>query len=253
MFDTYAEIFAQRAASYHKAMEDVPNARRHEFLLAARYLQVDAGQVICDVPAGGGYLKRFIDVEPVGFRFLETSEDFARECSSDDNCRTQLCTFDHLPLQPNSVDRVLSLAALHHVEDPGSFFREIRRIISPDGQVVIADVQEHSPPDGFLNVFVDRHNSMGHRGRFLRQSTTEQLRASGFTIDLMNAEQYPWIFGSEDEMVAFCRDLFGLDQATDPEILRGIEQYLGYSAEAQTIRMNWELTFIRARPNRAGV
>ncbi|ALS98172.1 hypothetical protein AT746_07815 [Lacimicrobium alkaliphilum] len=56
MFDTYQEIFNNRAWSYHQAMQSVPDARRLEFEIALEYLQPETGQWIVDMPSGGDTL-----------------------------------------------------------------------------------------------------------------------------------------------------------------------------------------------------
>ena len=55
MFDSYAEIFAERGAAYHRAMAECPNARDAEFLAVLEPL-AGRGGLLCDMPSGGGYL-----------------------------------------------------------------------------------------------------------------------------------------------------------------------------------------------------
>jgi hypothetical protein len=47
-------------------------------------------------------------------------------------------------------------------------------------------------------------------------------------------------------MVYFCKRLFGIDRATDSQVLAGIEQYLGYQIVENQCLMNWELFFFKA-------
>ena len=72
---TYPEIFAQRGNRYHDAMLRFPNARDAEFQRLFDACPVAPGARVLDLPAGGGYLARFLpgDAELVS---LELSEGF---------------------------------------------------------------------------------------------------------------------------------------------------------------------------------
>ena len=54
MFQTYEQIFRQRADAYQKAMELYPAARDREFQLAVEFARIQPGEVVCDAPSGGG-------------------------------------------------------------------------------------------------------------------------------------------------------------------------------------------------------
>ncbi len=56
MFEAYESIFSRRGQAYHRAMQLVPSARRNEFSAALEQVDLRRGDVVCDVPSGGGYL-----------------------------------------------------------------------------------------------------------------------------------------------------------------------------------------------------
>jgi hypothetical protein len=68
------------------------------------------------------------------------------------------------------------------------------------------------------------------------------LRAAGFHAEL-ERKSYTWDFPSEAEMVMFAKCLFGLDKATDEQILGGITEHLSPIYEVDGVRFNWELAF----------
>ena len=163
MFDTYEEIFAARAGSYQHAMEMLPGARDREFLAMIEPLQGITGKTVCDMPAGGGYLHRHLPGD-VRYVAVEPSETFIANCPTEPGCSALRAPIERVPLETGSVDHVVSLAGLHHCPDLGAVFREMRRLVRNGSTVVIADVEQGSGPAEFLNIYVDKHNPLGHRG-----------------------------------------------------------------------------------------
>lgn len=53
-----------------------------------------------------------------------------------------------LPFEAESFDAVISQNMLHHLPDPATMFREIKRVIKPEGAILIRDVVR--PPNEFL-------------------------------------------------------------------------------------------------------
>jgi hypothetical protein len=68
------------------------------------------------------------------------------------------------------------------------------------------------------------------------------LREVGFEARL-ERKQYHWEFPSEPEMAMFAKCLFGLDKASEEQILDGIRQYLSPSSADGGVHFNWELAF----------
>jgi SAM-dependent methyltransferase len=244
MFDTYQDVFDERGTAYHQAMQRYPSARKQEFELILEMADPRPGQVICDMPSGGGYLHRFLPTSDLRVIAVENSQAFFEQCEENAVVEPRLCDLPCTDLSPASVDTVVSMAGLHHQNDKRAFFREAHRLLKPGGQLCVADVQSGSAIDGFLNTFVDEHNSMGHQGAFIEDEVRSDLRTSGFRIEHDRVTPYTWDFDSVEDMVAFCTLLFGLDQATPQEVLDGIRRYPGYEEREGRCRMNWELVFL---------
>lgn len=247
MYDTYQEIFHKRADIYHQAMTEFPWVRRQEFEQAVRLLDIAPGNLVCDVPSGGGYLSSYVDTADVSLYFLETSAEFASQCPTGANYRVMECALESLPLDDGSVDRLLSLAALHHVPDKAALYREFCRVLKPSAKLVIADVEEGTNTASFLNVFVDRFNSMGHKGIFLNPGGIEQVAECGFDLVSVVRPEIKWSFHSATAMTVFFRKLFGLDKAADADILAGVAEYFPHMYQNGSVEIDWQLVYVNAQ------
>src|SRR3954470_15523064 len=90
MFDTYKDIFNARGAAYHQGMLEQPRAREQEFAAILRHAQPRDGQVLCDMPSGGGYLRHFLGGAAVTLLCVETSKAFADGITPTDKIRPVL-------------------------------------------------------------------------------------------------------------------------------------------------------------------
>lgn len=239
VFDTYAEIFAERAQSYHAAMERLPNARAAEFRCVLEPLDDLAPGRLCDLPAGGGYLSHHLRPGLV-YVGVEPASDFVALGSSSDTDIVKAELVD-VPLASHSFDYVVSLAGLHHEPDLERIFREMRRLLRRDGRLVIADVTEATPPARFLNGFVARTNPMGHNGRFLDEGTRPLLESAGFGVLEDEVVATPWVFASDEEAGRFAAQLFGADIASLSEVTEALASEIGLEADGSGVRANWSL------------
>jgi len=246
MFSGYREIFKKRGHLYHQAMTLYPSARAEEFLHIVRMADMKDGDIVCDIPSGGGYLRNFVD-RTASFLHIETSEVFADLCRDNGASNVLLGTLGNIPLTTASVDVVISLAALHHIDEKDRFFYESHRILRQGGTLTIADVRAGSAVSEFLDGFVNEHNTMGHKGNYIHADTQEEIERCGFTVKESSLIPFHWEFDSPQAMGKFCQLLFGIDKADVAQVVEGIRKHLGYSAESNACRMNWELLFIKAR------
>lgn len=245
MFHTYGEIFEQRAHLYHRAMTLFPRARDEEFARVVEWAGLAGdNEVVCDMPAGGGYLRPYAPATTL--IHIETSHAFARLCRMNGGSNVSLGSFAAVPLRSGSVQRVISLAALHHVEDHASFFDEAYRILTPGGRLCIADVRRNSPAHRFLDAFVHAHSSLGHRGNYIDAATRERLERCGFTRVEYTTMSYSWRFACAADMASYCQLLFGIDGATSDELLAAIGEGPGFQLVSEGCLLNWELLFFRA-------
>ncbi|MEQ9402109.1 MAG: methyltransferase domain-containing protein [Cyclobacteriaceae bacterium] len=236
----YEEIFSKRGKSYHAAMAQFPRARDEEFETATGYLNNKPTSILLDIPAGGGYLKKYIDRD---IQYL--AYDFSGEFD-DNHTGVAKCREAKIDLHSESVDEIISLAALHHVVDKVGFFKEMFRVLKPGGQFVIGDVVEESRIASFLNGFLDKWNSMGHNGSFINADTDiSLLNQCGFSTSF-ELKSFHWSFANEAESLEFFRKLFYLDlNPSDDLLMREIES-LGVLRTKNGYCVEWSLGFLKA-------
>jgi len=243
----YKDIFNQRADSYHDAMMGWPNARTAEFEALLAGLAIRPGTRMIDIPAGGGYLSRYLP-QGTDLTHLETSELFLELGHSGSQYPLKLCELDELPIADGSIDIAVSLAGLHHTEDKTPLFEEIYRGLVRDGIFVIADAGAGSATANFLDGWIGIHNSMGHRGWYLDQETDATMRDIGFLDVSHETRHYHWVFANPKEAAKYCKLMFGIDQASVEEIETALEQYLGFEQlDGEKTGLCWQLDFITAR------
>jgi SAM-dependent methyltransferase len=238
VFDTYIDIFTERAREYHLAMTTSPAARDTEFRAVVEPIAHAPNGLVCDIPSGGGYLPRYLP-EGMGYVGVEPVDDFLN--SGPPAYDIVKARFEDVPLPSGSVDYVVSLAGLHHEERLAPVFAEIRRLLKRGGRAVIADVAVDTPPAGFLNGFVARHNPLGHDGRFLDHGTKPALETSGIEIIGDEIVDVPWSFESFDEAATFCGNLFGIAGAGQEAVLDALAKEIGFAEEGGRIQLRWTL------------
>ncbi len=241
----YAEIFDARGRDYHEAMLRFPHARDAEFENIIALADLQDGQVVCDYPSGGGYLKDYL-TNDIDLILLENSKVFL-QCATEHSTAKRLLVENYkMPLPAGSVDRFVSLAGLHHVDDKTVIFSEVQRCLKDGGKFIIADVRKGSGTADFLNIFVHENNEEGHEGIFLNANTKTELESCGFTVSYMQPIAYSWKFSSLAHMTEYCRLMFGITRATPAQIEEGLRRYVGITQQNGSYHMGWELLFIVA-------
>ena len=226
-------------------MLDQPRARDEEFGNLVRFADIQPSHRVCDVPAGGGYLREYV---PPGVDLVSVEESavFARLARSNGAEAPLRSKLEVMALAPACIDRVVSLAALHHVEDKVTFHREAARVLRPGGALCVADVWAGSGVADFLNIFVHEHSPIGHEGKFLDETYPEQLETAGLRVTAQRRIPFDWHFENVRDMTGFCSLLFGVEAASHDEMMSGIDRHLGFEAADGRCRLRWELAFFSA-------
>lgn len=96
-------------------------------------------------------------------------------CADLDNVELIAAEMDELPLSDGEIDAALVMLVLHHTDDPASVLAECRRVLTPDGRLVILDMIAHDRADWA--------ESMGHvHLGFSAAQIAELAESAGLTV-----------------------------------------------------------------------
>lgn len=239
----YDNVFTIRGASYKYAVEKYPNVFEEEFKTAAEMCSASEGDVILNIPAACVPLEKYFpkDISLVYYEY-DTNKSFASLMN------IKYSVLDDLDHDNVSIDTIVSIAGLHHASEDErlSFYYECKRVLKPTGKLVIGDVMEGSPQDSWLNGFVNKYNSLGHKGLFWNENDSLLLEICGYTVKT-EVKRYVWKFKNEDEMVDFTKHLFHLDLATKSIILEGLKTHLKPRVVDDGIEIDWMLLYFTAK------
>ncbi len=87
----------------------------------------------------------------------------------------------------NSVDAIVSIWALHEMNQPESLFSEIRRVLRPGGEILIVDFPKDSLAQKLWN---ENYYQPGEVKRFLVQAGLVDIR-----VQLIEQKQVIWAVG----------------------------------------------------------
>jgi SAM-dependent methyltransferase len=243
VFDSYAEIFEQRAAEYHHAMRHSPRARDPEFLAVLEPIRDATTGLVCDMPSGGGYLAEYL-WPGVDYLAIDPATDFFVEWPKP--LQRLLAEITKVPLADATADYIVNLAGLHHEPSLPLVFAEMRRLLRPGGRMVLMDVAADTPPARFLNGFVAENCPLGHDGRFLDERSAALVEAAGFAVADDQLMDVPWSFDSYEEAGEFCRHLFGMTGLGVSETADAMEREIGFDRDQARPRLRWTLRRIVA-------
>jgi hypothetical protein len=224
----YKDIFRHRGASYDLAMKKYPDARDKEFEQLFCKIPLSENETVLDVPALGGYLKKYC---PLGTDVIFL--DFSQSINGVD----VVSPYEKWNIQP--VDRIVCLAAIHHVQNLNLFLSNLCLHVKKNGFIHIADVSKNSAISKFLDDFVGPNTSTGeHKGNYYDWCKIDFPKS----LKVIDVEERncPWIFQSEAEMIEYCKLLFDLQNASDDEVLFALKKYVGI----ENNQINWHLTYV---------
>jgi dolichyl-phosphate beta-glucosyltransferase len=128
---------------------------------------------LANVGAGSGGVVSMLGWDPGRLVVIEGDEGLVRQAHRRHGLCGLQAQVDVLPLADGTVDAVCLLDVLEHLADPVAALREARRVLSPEGHVVI-----NVPAHEWL--WSDADQFLGHVRRYTRGGLCAELGAAGF-------------------------------------------------------------------------
>jgi ArsR family transcriptional regulator len=108
-------------------------------------LPADPG-VTLDLGCGTGQLARMLAARLARLICVDQSPNMlerARQAVDLPGVEFRIGALEHLPLRDGEVDTVVASMILHHMPEPVLGLREIRRVLKPGGQLLLAELDRH--------------------------------------------------------------------------------------------------------------
>lgn len=126
---------------------------------AINYAHPQSGEVCVDLGSGRGndVIKLAEEVGENGFVYgIDISEGMIARATANlakfevVNARIVQAELEHLPLDSNSVDCIISNCTINHASDKEAVWSEVYRILKPGGRFVVSDIYSSSAiPDAY--------------------------------------------------------------------------------------------------------
>ena len=151
------------------------------------------GEVVVDLGSGGGFdvfiagrkvgaTGRAIGVDMTADMLAKARRNTAgyRQQTGLDNVEFRLGEIEHLPLADDSVDVIISNCVLNLSPDKPQVWREIARVLKPNGRVAVSDMALLKPlPESVLKMIEALVGCVA--GAVLVSDTEQMARAAGLT------------------------------------------------------------------------
>jgi 2-polyprenyl-3-methyl-5-hydroxy-6-metoxy-1,4-benzoquinol methylase len=128
-----------------------------------RYLAVSKAiknKTVLDIASGSGYGTKLMAEHAsfvYGVDIDEPSIEYSKLNFSAKNVEYRVGSGTEIPLEDNSVDAVISMETIEHIKDQETFLSEVKRVLKPNGFVVISTPNDKVYPKG-NHFHVREHN-----------------------------------------------------------------------------------------------
>ncbi|PMB11161.1 class I SAM-dependent methyltransferase [Fischerella thermalis CCMEE 5273] len=131
-------------------MADVYDQRWNNYIVKTlsfikTWAQISPEAAVLDIGCGTGEFERLLLTENPQqvITGVDISEEMLlvakQKCRTYPNVSLQNASVSALPFANNSFDVIVSASAFHYFDDPDIALKEMRRVLKPDGKVVILD------------------------------------------------------------------------------------------------------------------
>ena len=150
-------------------------------------LEVAAGTCICG-RALAPYVESVICLDATPAMLEKGKEEAGKAGISNISFKEGLA--ENLPFENGSFDIVISRLAFHHFTEPGLIFAEMKRVLKPNGKLVIWDMSSVDEDYRDINDSIERMRDPSHE-RILSKQEIQDLYGNDFEIVLSELRLVP--------------------------------------------------------------
>lgn len=178
-----------------KTLEDVEPSHLARYKFALNFILED--DVVLDAPCGSGYGTKLLtekSTKVYGVDIFPPAIDHANELFSNDKNCFFVCDIQDMELfKDNYFDVVISFEGIEHIKSPDLFLKEIRRVLTPDGRLIISTPRKpHGSPYHIIEFSLEEF---------------KKILSQYFKIDNIYGQIYTDIFNLDDGL----KDPFAYD------------------------------------------
>ncbi len=255
----------KRWENYRLANSRFPSVRSLELAKQLELTNAKKGETIVEVGTGNGYLT-FALAYKVGkngriitYDYQKSNIDFVNENNKERLPITTINqTLDYdFELADGSVDKVSTIATLHHYDDRSKgtgiggrekAIKEFYRILKKGGKLIIGDVAHDTTSQRYFDsIDVPKYCSpLGHPHDFLiKEQVILFCKKAGFKNIHFVIENVPWQFENDKEAQEFLRTIHN-SKCTPKESLEHAKKTRKYWTENGKFYLEWQLFYLTA-------
>jgi ubiquinone/menaquinone biosynthesis C-methylase UbiE len=186
-----------------------------------------------------------VDVTP---KMVQMARTTCRAASSANTQFLESCG-EHLPFATAAFDCVVTRLSIHHFPDPLVALREVKRILKPDGLLVIGDlVSSEDPAQGRLHNALEQLRDPSHIRMLPASELLQVVDAAGFRVSASDHWLQHRTFSEWAAIVANARSLQSLEVAMRAFADAGITAGISLRASADSVEFEHHWVFIAAQP-----
>lgn len=120
----------------------------------SRYLaasEIVKNKEVLDIASGSGYGSYLLSKNAkivYGVDNYKPTIEYSKRNYSKENIEFLHGTAEKIPLKDNTVDVVVSFETIEHIENYHEFIKEIKRVLRPDGYLIISTPNDYEFPEG---------------------------------------------------------------------------------------------------------
>jgi predicted SAM-dependent methyltransferase len=240
----YSNSFNGRVESFIYAINNYEYCLTNELTTAVNILDIQENDILVNLGAAGTNINNFVS-KNINYKYipLEFNKEFANKTN------IEFCYPNELPLNDNSVNKIIIMALLHHFNETEriQLYNECYRVLKPNGKLIISDVIQKSKEDIWLNYIVNKYNPYKHNGKFFDDSDSELITQSNFNV-VTKVCEYNWFYNNKLDMFDFLKNYFYL-KISDDDLDYIIKEYLGVYKEESQYKFDWKLIYFICTKN----